>query len=358
MKPPRTVLMTADTIGGVWTYALELAQGLARHDVRVALATMGEPLTAAQRGESEAAKVDVYESRFRLEWMTEPWDDVDRAGEWLLELEGELQPDLVHLNGYAHGALPWKAPCLVVAHSCVLSWWKAVKGEPAPPEWNEYRQRVAAGVRAAQAVVAPTRAMLARVLDLYGSPDRRRVIWNGRNARHYAPGTKEPLVVAAGRLGDAAKNIAALGAAAEGLPWPVYVAGNQRDASGADDVPPSLKPLGHLAPKELAAWLARAAIYALPARYEPFGLSILEAALSGCALVLGDIPSLRELWDGAGVFVQPHDTARLESALRDLIDDESRRAGLQHAAFARARTFTPERCADAYFDLYTELLAA
>ncbi len=32
----------------------------------------------------------------------------------------------------------------------------------------------------------------------------------------------------------------------------------------------------------------------LPARYEPFGLSVLEAALSGCALVLGDIPSLRE----------------------------------------------------------------
>ena len=38
---PRRILMTADTIGGVWSYALELAQGLARHGVEVALATMG-----------------------------------------------------------------------------------------------------------------------------------------------------------------------------------------------------------------------------------------------------------------------------------------------------------------------------
>ena len=51
--------------------------------------------------------------------------------------------------------------------------------------------------------------------------------------------------------------------------------------------------------------IARAAIYALPAHYEPFGLSILEAAMSGCALVLGDIPSLREIWGDAAVFVHP-----------------------------------------------------
>jgi glycosyltransferase involved in cell wall biosynthesis len=354
----KTVLMTADTIGGVWTYALELAEGLARHGVGVALATMGEPLSAAQRSASALENVEVYESRYRLEWMPEPWDDVDRAGEWLLELERELRPDVVHLNGYAHGALPWSAPCLVVAHSCVLSWWEAVKGELAPPEWDEYRRRVEAGVRAADTLVAPTQAMLARVHELYGPLGNGRVIWNARAVCHFAPGAKEPFVVAAGRLGDAAKNIAALGVAARGLAWPVYVAGHQRDASGTDELPAALSSLGHLPPAELAQWLGRASIYALPARYEPFGLSILEAALSGCALVLGDIASLRELWDGAAVFVPPGDPGRLHGALRDLIADEPRRSTLQRAAGERARTFTPERFAAAYFDLYTELLAA
>ncbi len=54
--------------------------------------------------------------------------------------------------------------------------------------------------------------------------------------------------------------------------------------------------VGRLGPEEMREQYARAAIFAHPARYEPFGLSVLEAALSGCALVLGDISSLRELW--------------------------------------------------------------
>ena len=53
----RRILMTADTIGGVWSYALELAQGLVRHGVEVALATMGrvpsEPSSGATRLESK-----------------------------------------------------------------------------------------------------------------------------------------------------------------------------------------------------------------------------------------------------------------------------------------------------------------
>ena len=59
---------------------------------------------------------------------------------------------------------------------------------------------------------------------------------------------------------------------------------------------PLLEALGKLPAAEMKLWFAHAAIYCLPARYEPFGLSVLEAGLSGCALVLGDIPSLREIW--------------------------------------------------------------
>ncbi|MFN7117439.1 MAG: hypothetical protein ACK4TA_11615 [Saprospiraceae bacterium] len=44
-KLPRTILMTADTLGGVWTYALELAQGLQSFDIQVHLATMGRHLS-------------------------------------------------------------------------------------------------------------------------------------------------------------------------------------------------------------------------------------------------------------------------------------------------------------------------
>jgi hypothetical protein len=45
---PKRILMSADTVGGVWTYALELARGLLPYGVEVALATMGTPLTPEQ----------------------------------------------------------------------------------------------------------------------------------------------------------------------------------------------------------------------------------------------------------------------------------------------------------------------
>ncbi|HLM75082.1 MAG TPA: glycosyltransferase family 4 protein, partial [Polyangiaceae bacterium] len=119
-----SVLMTADAMGGVWTYAMELASELAARGVTVALATMGDRPTEAQVKRAKAIPgLTLFESEFKLEWMDDPWGDVARAGAWLLDLERRLRPDVVHLNGYCHGALPFRAPVVVVGHSCVLSWW-------------------------------------------------------------------------------------------------------------------------------------------------------------------------------------------------------------------------------------------
>jgi glycogen synthase len=355
---PRKVLMTADTVGGVWNYALDLARGLGERGVEVALATMGEPPSDAQR--ETAARIPrllLFESSFRLEWMEEPWRDVERAGDWLLRLEGRFAPDVVHLNGYCHAALPWSAPKVVVAHSCVLSWWSAVRGEAAPESWDRYRRAVAAGLAAADLVIAPSRAMLDALTAHHGPLASTRVIGNGRNGRLFRPAAKEPVVFAAGRLWDEAKNLSALERVAADLPWPVYVAGeNHHPDGGGEARTHHARLLGRLSQRALAAWMGRSAIYCLPARYEPFGLSVLEAALAGCALVLGDIPSLRELWRGRAVFVPPDDPEALRRALAELIADPDRRNLLAAAARARALERTPERMVEGYLAAYGELL--
>jgi glycosyltransferase involved in cell wall biosynthesis len=110
--------------------------------------------------------------------------------------------------------------------------------------------------------------------------------------------------------------------------------------------------LGFLAPHELARWYARASIYVLPARYEPFGYSALEAALAGCALVLGDIPSLREIWGSAATFVPPDDSLALRQSLQKLIERPALRREMAKRANSRARQFTPDRMASAYVDVY------
>ncbi len=351
----RRVLMTTDTIGGVWTYALELCRALERHQVEVTLATMGAPLDPFQAAEAAALpNLQVHESAFRLEWMREPWEDVEAAGEWLLDLERRTSPEIVHLNGYCHGHLPFAAPVLVVGHSCVLSWWRAVKGETAPVEWETYYSRVARGLRAADLVAAPTAAMLRWLEDLYGPLQHARVIPNGRRPELFAPLPKDPFVLSAGRLWDEAKNVRALERVAPRLSWPVLVAGDEEHPEGGQSPLEALLPLGRLSAADLASRLGRASIYALPARYEPFGLSILEAALAGCALVLGDVESLRELWDGCALFVPPDDDGALEEALEALIQDAAQRRRLARRARTRALEFTPERMAAGYLEAYRE----
>lgn len=348
--------MTADTLGGVWTYALELADAVAGAGVETVLATMGRPLTPSQWDEVRASAVaEVRESDFPLEWMDDPWTGVDAAGEWLLAIEDELRPDVIHLNGYVHGSLPWRAPAIVVGHSCVLSWWEAVKRQPAPPEWATYAQRVKAGLAATGPVIAPTEAMLEALGRHYGVAGGA-VIPNARHPRLLEPhAPKAPLVLSAGRVWDDAKNIRALVAAAPSLDWPVAIAG-EGDVQVADPAAGTrsrgtnrhVNALGPLPFPELAGWLRRAAVFCLPARYEPFGLAAMEAGLAGCALVLGDIPSLREVWGDAAIFVDPFDDDHLRAELQRLTGDAERVADLGRRARDRARTYTPSRTAAAY----------
>jgi glycogen synthase len=351
--------MTADAVGGVWRYSVDLGAALVQRGVRTTVAVMGPAPDEAQRREADRAGLTIVDRPYRLEWMDEPWQDVERAGRWLLSLERTLQPDVVHLNGYSHAALPWYAPVMVVAHSCVGSWWRAVKGAPAPDRFDTYRAWVSRGLTAARLVVAPTRAMLDALHQEYGPSTSARVIANGSAEIGCAepPAAKEPLILAAGRLWDEGKNVDAVCSVAGSWPWPVYVAGDQQAPGGAERTLAGVHSLGRLAPEELGAWRRRAAIYVSPARYEPFGLSILEAAGAGCALVLGDIPSLHENWDGAAVFVPADDREALRMSVARLIADAPRREEIARRARERAAAFTIDRAADAYLRAYQDLVA-
>lgn len=357
---PRRVLMTTDAVGGVWTCTLDLCRGLAAHGVAVDLALMGpEPREAQRRAALALPNVRLHESRFALEWMPEPWDEVDRAGEWLLDLEARVRPDVVHLNGFAHGALPFRAPVLAVAHSCVLSWWEAVHGGAPAARWDTYADRVRRGLQAAATVAAPSRAMADAVVAHYGRPRDLRVIANGRCPDGFAPApSKEPFVCTAGRLWDEAKNLAAVCAAAAHVSWPVLVAGDDRAPDGTRSPAGHVHQLGPLDGPALCDLFSRAAIFVLPARYEPFGLTPLEAALAGCALVLGDIRSLREVWGDAALFVPPDNRRALGLAIESLIRNPSAREALAHKARQRAERYTVENMTAGYLAAYRDLRSA
>jgi len=124
MKPGnsvRRVLMTTDTVGGVWTFAVSLAQTLVSRGVEVVLATMG-----ARPAEYQLAQVRpipglrLHSSEYRLEWMNDPWEDVGRSSQWLMDLDARYAPDVLHLNSFSTGVSSRRTPVVLTVHSCVL----------------------------------------------------------------------------------------------------------------------------------------------------------------------------------------------------------------------------------------------
>lgn len=165
-------------------------------------------------------------------------------------------------------------------------------------------------------------------------------------------------MLAAGRLWDEAKNMAALTAIAADLRWPLYLAGETSEPGRNEEAPAprNAQYLGVLTQGEMSDWMQRAAIYAAPAYYEPFGLGILEAAQAGCALVLGDIPSLREIWADAAVFVAPDDHGELRQRINELSRQDARRQLLAQRAWQRAQDFSTQGMAEEYLAAYRGLL--
>jgi glycosyltransferase involved in cell wall biosynthesis len=356
MAPPaHRILMTTDAVGGVWTYATELSRGLCERGDEVTLIVMGP----SPRADQLAPLHDIHGLRIEttdlaLEWMDPEGSDIANAQDRLLSIAQRVHPHIIHLNSYREAIFDWPAPVLVVAHSCVWSWWKACRGgEPNDPRWHHYAEAVAAGLAAANTWCAPTEAFRRTVEALYQVRAAGRAIHNGVRLQPTSR-EKEPFILAAGRLWDEAKNLSALAAVVPGLDWPMRVAGPVA-SSGSDEScsdAANLTWLGNMSRTELTAQMQRAAIFAAPAAYEPFGLSVLEAAACGCALVLGDIPSLRELWQGAALFVAPRDQDAFCNALQRLARDHQLRAKMQRAALMRARRYSLDAMVEAYRALH------
>lgn len=353
---PKRVLMSTDAVGGVWQYSVHLAHCLIQRGSEVLLVSLGPRPSEEQKQQVRSIPgLRVIETGFALEWMPHPWEDIDRSGEWLLSLENEFRPDVIHLNGYCYGALPWQAPTLVVAHSCVYSWWKAVHNEGPGPEWHEYKARVTFGLEKCCAIVAPSAFMADAIASEYEiARDKIEVIHNAPRLTGMRKAAKQPFALAAGRFWDPAKNLELLAGIAPRLQWQLRIAGtaNQetpesRDSAGCY--------LGALPYEAVLKQFQRATLFLHPALYEPFGLAVLEAACAGCCLVLSDIASLRELWRDAAVFIDPRDPEQWVFEVNKIIRDFELRESLARAASLRSRHYQPHNMLQRYLKIYEAL---
>jgi glycosyltransferase involved in cell wall biosynthesis len=349
--PPRRILMTIDAVGGVWRYAMDLAAALRAEDVETIFVGFGPAPSAGQRREAMAIGTLEWLDA-PLDWMAKDESELDALPRLIAGIADRRRVDLIHLNlpSQAHG-LEVSCPVVVVSHSCVVTWFRAVRGAPVPDGWAWQKRANRAGFYRADAIMAPSRSHADMLRACYGPLRRLKVVPNAATERPSAA-TREKFIFAAGRWWDEGKNGEALGKAAGAMAWPLLVAGPTTGPGGQFVSMQGVRQIGEASNAKVRALMASAGIFVSPSLYEPFGLAALEAARSGTPLVLSDIPTYRELWNGAVLFADPHRPDAFSDAVNILADDEGLRREMGAKALARSRRFTPEAQAAAVLRVY------
>lgn len=350
------VLITLDAVGGVWRYAIDLAAGLKKLGRPVCFAGLGPMPSDAQRAEAEALGPLDWGSQ-ALDWMAQGPEEVAGAGRWLGEVAARRSAGVIQCNLPSLAAeIPAGVPVVAVSHSCLASWFEAVRGEPVPQDMRWIHDLTAAGLARADAVVAPSASHAAAMERLYRGLASVNVVHNASSGA--VPWVeRSDTIVAAGRWWDESKGGATLDQAARECTWPVLMLGTASGPNGASLDIRDADHRGQLGHDEAARLIAGAGIFVSPSIYEPFGLAVLEAARAGVPLVLADIPTFRELWDGAAVFFPPRDADALKEALNDLAADDARRAALGEAAEERAERYSADAQAQEMTAIYDRVRA-
>lgn len=358
------VLITTDTVGGVWTYTRELVTGLAVDGHTITLVSFGKlPSPDQTLWLRPLPAVDYRPTEYYLEWMEVAARDIEESRRYLELLVREVRPDVLHFSQYCYGDLDIDVPRIVVAHSDVISWWVAVHGyEPDNTPWmQQYRERVTSGLRAADLVIAPSHWMLNAVTRHYLHPEHGAVIYNGRSPELFdCDQKKQDVVLSVGRLWDEGKHASLLLQAAP--PFATKIIGwfhePGREKKVLQDSPPNLEFCGPKSQDELRMLYAQSAIYVATSRYEPFGLSPVEAAFSRCALVMNDIPVFHELWGEAATYFRKDDPADLKRVTNELGQNHMLREQLAQKALLRCRQrFTAARMVKQYESAYEQVVS-
>ncbi|TCD05261.1 glycosyltransferase family 1 protein [Erythrobacteraceae bacterium CFH 75059] len=340
--------MTADAVGGVWRYALELATAMKPLGWHTVLAIIGPvPDSAAAEAAAAFAGIDLRLTDRPLDWLARTSDEVTHTATALASLAADCGADAILCNSPAlAGCARWPAPVIAVAHGCVTTWWAAVRQQPLPPEWQWHHRQMRRGLLQADAVVAPSHAFALALQAAYALPALPQVVHNGlAGARTRDVEASGVQVVTIGRLWDEAKGAAVLDRAAGEAGARLTAIGALDGPGGEHFRPRHLRPAGVLSNTEVQARLRARPVFVSAASFEPFGLAVLEAAMAGCPLILSDIPTFRELWDEAALFVASDDAAGFARAIDLLAGRPDLRRHWGEAAAERSGRYTPERCA-------------
>ncbi|MDH3386398.1 MAG: glycosyltransferase family 4 protein [Gammaproteobacteria bacterium] len=191
-------------------------------------------------------------------------------------------------------------------------------------------------------------------LDLGVDPQRTFIASPGVDVEAFRPdNVKEDVVLFAAKL-DPRKGVDELVAVARALPQVRFrVAGwGQHPCARPLYTLPNVEVIVCETQDRLSREFARARIFFFPSLAETYGMVLVEAMASGCAIV-----STIDL-DYAGIKVKPLDASAMVDAIRELWEDRAQTAAMAEENIRRAQSITWDRYAKTLESTYRELLNA
>ncbi|MGA2145118.1 MAG: glycosyltransferase family 1 protein [Bryobacteraceae bacterium] len=239
-------------------------------------------------------------------------------------------------------------------------------GEYSTPEFRARfaRQARDAAVRS-DAIVAVSEFTRRQAISLLGvAADKVRVIHHGARPLEFPACPREKVILSVGAL-QTRKNILRLVEAFESVAadWRLVLSGSA--GYGADRIfdrirrSPARERIvlaGYTTPVELAAWYARASVFAFPSLDEGFGMPVLEAMAAGTPVLTSNRSALPEVAGDAALLVNPEDTDELARELAEITTNEDLRQDLARRGLERVKAFRWEAAVRRTWELYAELL--
>jgi glycosyltransferase involved in cell wall biosynthesis len=241
-----------------------------------------------------------------------------------------------------------------------------MSGEYSTPEFRaRFTQQARDAAERADAIIAVSEFTRSQVISLLGvEPSRVHVVHHGTRRLDFPTMVRRNVILNVGAI-QTRKNIARLVEAFEAVDpdWHLVIAGSAGYGSAeilariaASPARDRIAVTGYISPEELAAWYAKASIFAFPSLDEGFGMPLLEAMAAGVPIVTSNRSALPEVAGDAAMLVNPESTEELRQALRDLTQGEELRRSLASRGADRARLFTWEKAVAETWNIYRKLL--
>jgi len=227
----------------------------------------------------------------------------------------------------------------------------------------EFRTRFTAqagdAARRADAIIAVSAFTKDQVVGLLGvEASRVHVIHHGVRRLAYPAIPRENVVLSVGAI-QKQKNTARLIDAFRTLDssWKLVLAGSAGYGAGEmlDRLPERVTVTGYVSEQDLAAWYARASIFAFPSLDEGFGMPVLEAMAAGTPVVTSKNSALPEVAGNDAILIDPQDTDALAAALHTLAGNPDLRMDLSRRGMVRAQEFTWEKAVARTWSVYETL---